>query len=82
MDDIIIENLDRTYIEYVLFAKEMTPYTLAKKSGISSTTIYAGMNGKQSLKWETLSKIELATGIAFKCQEHISYATEKSFIGD
>ena len=76
----MLENLDRTYVEFVLFKKNITPYKLAKMTGISGATFSRVLSGKQHLSWLNIAKIEHETDVPFKGQEHIMFATEQAFI--
>ena len=78
--DNIIETLDKTYVQYVIFSKDITPYQLAKMTGLSDATIYRVINGQQNLSWKSIAKIEIETGIPFKGQEHMIWSAEQSFI--
>ena len=60
--------------------KEITPYQLAKMTGLSDATIYRVINGKQNLSWKSIAKIEIETGIPFKGQDHMVYSAEQFFI--
>ena len=76
----MIENLDQTYVHFVLFSKDITAYQLSKMTGISNTTFSRVLNYKQHLNWTSIAKIEMETGIPFKGQEHLIWANEQSFI--
>ena len=70
------KKLDKTYVLYVLKETSYTPYMLAKRTGISHSTISRVINDKIVLTWETIAKIEEETNIDFKCDGHISFATK------
>ena len=77
--DSMIENLDKTYVMFVLEKLNITVYQLSKRTGISNATFSRLLAKKHSMTWSNIAKIEYETDIAFKSQEHLIFANELSF---
>lgn len=72
----IVKNLDKSYAAYVLEKTGYTPYMLAKRTSMAPQTISRAVSGEKSLTWNTIYKIEHETGIQFRSQDHIIFATK------
>ena len=66
--------LDGLYVLYVLDKLDLSTNKLAKKTGVSQSTISNASHLKHSLSWNILSKIQNETGLIFKGEEHIIFA--------
>jgi len=68
------ENLDKTYVAWVLSKKNYTAYKLAKETGISAQRFSNIKQFGSSLTWSKINIIQDRTGLLFQSPEHIAFA--------